>query len=77
VALEEWREGRRIPRQVLAVRLHLTERELAELITGRMELTLDLVLRLEAVTEIPRRMWAAMEAIYRSELAREINVLDD
>lgn len=77
VALDEWREQRRMSRTALAVELGLTEQGLTDLITGRLELTLDLVVRLEALTGIPRRMWAAMEALYRADVVvRELNLSD-
>jgi plasmid maintenance system antidote protein VapI len=65
-------------RAALAAELGLTDRELAELFTGRFELTLELVVRLESLTGIPRRMWAAMEALYRYEsVVRGLNLPDD
>jgi plasmid maintenance system antidote protein VapI len=70
VALEEWRARQRVSRRTLAELLELSEAELSELLTGRRELTLTLVLKLQDVTGIPRRMWATMEALYRAEQAR-------
>jgi HTH-type transcriptional regulator/antitoxin HigA len=76
VALEEWRAGQRMSRSGLAAELGLSETQLAELVTGRLELTLGLVVRLETVTGIPRRMWAAMEALYRADLIRQETLAD-
>jgi plasmid maintenance system antidote protein VapI len=76
-ALEEWRAHRHLPRRELAALLGLSERGMAELVTGQTELTLDLVLKLQEVTGIPRRIWAVMEAVYQSDRARrELRSLD-
>lgn len=64
-------------RAELAAGLGLSRAELAALVTGRLELTLDLVIRLEGVTGVPRRMWAAMEALYRADLIRQHTLSED
>lgn len=78
-ALEEWRARQQMPRRTLARQLELSDTELSELLTGRRELTLELVLKLQEVTGISRRMWAAMEALYQAKHARtrQLRAFDD
>ena len=53
-----------------AVRMDLSEKHISRLITGQVELTYEVALRLESVLGIPAQFWNNLEAIYREKIVR-------
>lgn len=53
-----------------AIRMDLSEKHISRLITGQVELTQDVALRLESVLGIPAQFWNNLEAIYREKILR-------
>jgi HTH-type transcriptional regulator/antitoxin HigA len=47
----------------------LSEKYISQLISGHVDLTYDVALRLELVFGIPASFWKNLEAIYREKLA--------
>lgn len=53
-----------------ALRMDLSEKHISRLITGHVELTYEVALRLESVLGIPAQFWNNLEAIYREKIIR-------
>ncbi len=52
-----------------AIKMGLSEKYISQLISGHVDLTYDVALRLELVFGIPASFWKNLEAIYREKLA--------
>ena len=59
-----------IDRRELALRTGLSPKHINQVIKGVASITQDTAIRLERVTGVPARMWNALEANYREQLAR-------
>ena len=68
--LQELLEERGMSQRELARRAGLSPKHVNKLLHGLVPLSADVALRLERVTGTPARLWNAMEAGYRSDLAR-------
>ena len=53
-----------------ALRMNLSEKHISRLITGQVELTYEVALRLESVLGVPAQFWNNLEAIYREKIVR-------
>ncbi len=54
----------------LARHTGLSEKHISQLINGEDPINAETAIRLERATDIPARLWANMEQVYRSHLAR-------
>lgn len=68
--LQELLEERGMSQRELARRTGLSPKHVNKLLHGLVPLSADVAVRLERVTGTPARLWNALEAGYRSDLAR-------
>jgi HTH-type transcriptional regulator/antitoxin HigA len=54
----------------------MSEKHISRLINGKVELTLDVSLRLESVLGLPAKFWNNLELLYREQLSRVKAELD-
>lgn len=62
--------NRGISQKEFALRMGMTEKHISRLINGKVELTIDVAIRLENVLGIPASYWSKLESIYREKLVR-------
>jgi plasmid maintenance system antidote protein VapI len=67
--LEEWFQYSNVPRSVAWKIYGITEEQLAGILAGTQQITVDLAERLGAMTHIAARMWMALEHNFRVGLA--------
>jgi HTH-type transcriptional regulator/antitoxin HigA len=61
---------RGVSQREFASRMGISEKHISQLLNGKVELTPDMALRLEAVLELSATFWCKLEAGYREDLAR-------
>ena len=71
-SIKEQLEMRSMTQKEFALRMGISEKHISRLITGQVELTQDVALRLESVFGIEASFWNNLEAIYREKLTRII-----
>lgn len=54
-----------------ALRMELDEKDINQLINGKVELTPDVALRLESVLGLPAKFWNNIESLYREQLSHQ------
>lgn len=74
--IREQLENRGMQQKEFAQRMGLSEKHISRLINGKVELTIDVSLRLESVLGMPAKFWINMESLYRENLARVLAELD-
>lgn len=70
VTIREQLEDRAMPQKDFAEKMGMSEKHISQLINGKVELTPDVALRLEAVLGVPAKFWNDLEALYRENLSR-------
>ena len=68
--IREQLENRGMSQKEFALRMNMSEKHISHLVNGKVELTHDVALRLEAVLGIPAMFWNNLEAQYREKEAR-------
>lgn len=68
--IREQLENRVMSQKEFALRMDMSEKHISHLINGKVELTHDVALRLEAVLGVPARFWNSLEAHYREKETR-------
>lgn len=68
--IREQLESRGMSQKEFALRMGMSEKHISHLINGKVELTHDVALRLEAVLGLPAKFWNNLEAQYREKEAR-------
>lgn len=68
--IQEQLEDREISQRDFAERMGMSENHISQLINGKVELTPEVALRLEAVLGVPAKFWNGLEALYRENLSR-------
>ena len=68
--IREQLENRGMTQKEFAQRMDMSEKHISNLINGKVELTIEMALRLEAVFGIPASFWSNLERIYREKLVR-------
>ena len=68
--IREQLENRGMTQKEFAQRMDMSEKHISNLINGKVELTIEMALRLEDVFGIPASFWSNLERIYREKLVR-------
>ena len=68
--IREQLELRGMKQKEFAQRMDMSEKHISRLISGHVELTQDVAIRLEAVLGVPANFWNNLEILYREDLAR-------
>ena len=68
--IKEQLNNRGMSQKEFAIRMGMSEKHISHLINGKVELTVDMSIRLESVLGIPAKFWSNLEALYREQLAR-------
>ena len=68
--IREQLSQRGMSQREFASRMDMSEKHISNLINGKVELTHDTAIRLEAVLGIPAQFWSNLESIYREQEAR-------
>lgn len=68
--IKEQLEDRRMTQKELAARMDMTEKHICKLLSGDVQLTPDVAMRLEMVLGVPASFWNNLEAGYREDLER-------
>lgn len=77
--IREQLENRKMSQKEFALRMDLSEKHVSRLISGQVELTKDVALRLESVLGVSANFWNNLEMIFRDNLERvkEENELEE
>lgn len=67
---KEQLRDRGMSQKEFATRMDLSEKHVSQLINGKVQLTLDIAVRLETVLGVPAKFWNNLEAIYREKLLK-------
>ncbi len=68
--IREQLEGREMSQKDFAERMGMSEKHISQLINGKVELTPEVALRLEAVFGVSAKFWNGLESLYREDLSR-------
>jgi len=74
--IKEQLKNRGMSQKEFATRMGMSEKHICHLISGDVQLTPDMALRLEMVLGLPAQFWSNLESIYREKLIRVKNEND-
>ncbi|NYE57117.1 helix-turn-helix transcriptional regulator [Carboxydothermus ferrireducens] len=63
--MKEIMQEKKISTKEMAGKLKLSEKEFSDLLTGRLEITLEIAYNLQKATGVPAAFWLNLEKIYR------------
>lgn len=68
--IKEQLKDRGMSQKEFATRMDMSEKHISKLINGEVQLTSEVVVRLEMVLGVPAKFWNNLEAIYREKLIK-------